>query len=106
VDKHFSRGFLAFVALAATGSAGAATPLPVPATTLEQALNTNVISQIERSTRFDKTMPQIGKPAKPAIDPAQGVEVRDDVYLDRALASQGASRSDEKAILVSPRDRR
>ena len=92
--------FLVLVAAAATGSAGAATPAPDPR--LEQALNQNVISQINRSTDFDRTIP----PLKPPVEPGQGARVAEDVYVDpRLMPSRGGS-STEPAIRVDPRDRR
>jgi hypothetical protein len=96
--------FVAAVAVLATSSAFAATPGPDPR--VEQALSTNVISQVERSVQFERTVPALEKPRKPAVDHGEMLQVREDVYVDRRLAPQRGGGTDENAIRVSPRDTR
>jgi hypothetical protein len=91
------------VAVLTTGMASAAAPGPDPR--LEQALNTNVISQVERSVRFERTLPQVEKPRRPVVDHGEAAQVAEDVYLDRRLAPAKASPDGGPAIRVFPRDR-
>ena len=90
-----------FVAILATGSA-----LAAPDPRLEQALSTNVISQVERSVQFGRTLPQVERPAKPVVDHGEMLEVRNDVFIDRRLVSDNQTRDNEPAIRVFPRDLR
>jgi hypothetical protein len=88
-----------FVAAFTTGAASAAGNDP----RLDLALSTNVLSQVERSVQFEKTLPQPARLPKPAVDPSEAVQVSQDVYIDRRLVPQSRS-TDDNAIRVSPRD--
>jgi hypothetical protein len=94
------------VALATAATAAGAAAAPGPDPRLEVALSTNLISQIERSVQFEKTLQQTAKPPKPAVDPGEMVKVHEDVYLDRKLAPQQGPASGEGAVRVFRRDER
>lgn len=95
---------LAFASLAF--SAAALAQPPGPDARLESALSTVLISQVERSVQFAKTMPQAEAKKKPAVDKGEAVKVHDDVYVDRRLLPSSAASDDESAVRVFRKDSR
>jgi hypothetical protein len=75
----------------------------LPPQVAETALNTNVISQINRSVEFAKTMPQPAK-ARPPMEDPEMLKAGEDLYIDRKLVPQRATTDDERAIRVFPGD--
>ena len=94
-----------FVVAAVTSGGAAAQQQAGPDPRLEVALSMNVISQVERSVRFDKTIPPQEKPARPEFDQGEALQVREGVYVDRRLIPGGAT-GDEGEIRVLRRDAR
>jgi hypothetical protein len=99
-----TRTSLVFAALACGTTAAAQPPGPDPR--LESAISTILISQVERSVQFAKTMPQPEKPKKPAVDQGEAVKVHDDVYVDRRLMPNAGASYDESSVRVFRKDAR
>jgi hypothetical protein len=87
-----------------SGTAAAAPPGPDPR--LEAALSTNILSQVERSVQFQRTLPQPEKPRKPSVDEGAMQRVQEDVYIDRRLVPQPVGPADEGAVRIYRRDAR
>jgi hypothetical protein len=78
---------------------------PVPDPRLEVVLSTTVISQIERSVAFDKTLPPPAVRPRPQVNEPDLARLKDDVYVERSLMPQRGAPADGEAVIIRRRDR-
>jgi hypothetical protein len=95
---------LAFGVLAALPVAAQQRP-PAPDPRLEMALSTTVISSMERSVAFDKTLPPPATRPRPAVNEPDMAKVDDAIYVERRLLPQRAELDDPEVVRVQRRDR-
>ena len=78
---------------------------PVPDPRLDPYYNTIAIATIHRSVELDRTMPPVVAKAKPAVREDGMREVREGVFVERALLPRGGQTDERGVIRVYPRDR-
>lgn len=96
------RRFILLMALIALPAAAQQRPVPDPR--IEVALSTTAIKETERSTAFEKTMPQAGVRPRPRVDEPDMAKVGESVYIERQLAPRRFS-DDPGAVHIRRSDR-
>lgn len=86
-----------FLALLTMLAAPALAAAPGPDPRLEAALSIYVFSQQERSVDVSRTMPLIARAPKPAVDHGEGLQVSEDVYVERRLMPGSSATKDRDA---------
>ena len=96
---------LAFAAAVAVSLPSLAAP-PVPDPRIEQALNSFVVADIQRSVDFARTLPQPLARPQPAVNEPDMKRLGDGLYVERSLLPHGGRDEEPGVIRVFPAERR
>ena len=96
---------LLFAAGSAAVSLSAYGAQPVPDPRLDPYYNAIAIASIHRSVELERAVPAVAPRQKPAVREGEMREVRDAVYVERALLPRGGLEDERGVIRVYPRDR-